>query len=113
MPNKISEAFEKLKHWFVEGTKDLAEHLSPVTQHIEQLVAAHLKDVALAVGAVVVQGINNKDHPDDIKAAALNAVKVSFKAETNEALHEAASAVALAVVKAHLDVVPDYTHLNR
>lgn len=111
--SKFSEAFEKLKSWFVEGTKDLAAHLSPVAEHIEQLVVSHLKDVALSVGAVVVQGINDKKSADEIHADALNAVKISFKAEANEALHDAAVAVAKAVVNAHLDIVPDYSKLNK
>ncbi len=109
----LHAALDKLKHWFDEEKKQFAEHLGPVANHLEELVVAHLKDVATNVSAVVVQGILQKKDAGDIKKDALNAVKVHFKVEANEALHEAAAAVALAVAKAHLDIHPDYTTVNK
>lgn len=109
----IHNAFDKLKAFLNEETHELAEHVAPVAKELAALAASHLKDVAAAVSAIVVQGILEKKDPEAIKADALNAVKVNFKVEANEALHDAAKAVALAVVNAHIDVVPDYkTHIN-
>lgn len=109
----FQEALDKLKHWFDDEKKDFAEHLGPVASHVQDLVVAHLKDVGQHVAGIVMQGILEKKSADDIKSDALSAVKISFKAEANEALHEAAVAVAGAVVKAHLDIHPDYSTLNK
>lgn len=109
----IHAAFEKLKSWFNDEKQELAEHVGPVATQLADLAKAHLKEVAAAVSSVVVKGIVEKKDVEAIKADALNAVKVNFKVEANEALHDAATAVALAVVKAHIDVVPDYSTVNK
>lgn len=109
----IHNAFDKLKHWLDVEKNELSEHVQPVAKELAALAAEHLKQVAAAVSTVVVKGIVEKKNIEALKDDALNAVKVNFKVEANEALHDAATAVALAVVKAHIDVVPDYSTVNK
>lgn len=109
----LKEAFDKFKDWFQEETTDLIEFLKPHREDLERLIVAHIKDIAINVGSTVVQGIHDKKSADEIKDSAVNAVKVSFKVESNELLHEAATKIGLAVAQAHLDIHPDYSTVNK
>ncbi len=109
----INDLLAKLKAWAIEEKAKLSEVLSPVLHEVGDLVAHHLSIVAANVGAVVIEGIQNKKSVDDIKNDAVNSAKLQFKTEGHDLLDEAATKVGLAVAQAHFDIHPDYSHLNK